>query len=38
MEKNNIIECIGNTPLIKINKIFKNFKSNFYVKCEFMNP
>lgn len=38
MDKNNIIDCIGNTPLIKINKLFKNFNSNFYVKCEFMNP
>ena len=38
MVKNNILECIGNTPLIKINKIFENFNSNFYGKCEFMNP
>lgn len=38
MLNNNILECIGNTPLIKINKIFEEFNSNFYCKCEFMNP
>lgn len=38
-EKNNsITDFIGNTPIIKINKLFKIFKSNFYCKCEFMNP
>ncbi|MBQ7450157.1 cysteine synthase A [bacterium] len=32
----NIAETIGNTPLVKINKLTKN--SNLYAKVEFFNP
>ena len=32
----NLIETIGNTPLVKINKLSKN--PNFYAKVEFFNP
>jgi len=35
---NNIIETIGNTPLVKLNKITENVKPNIYAKCEFFNP
>lgn len=37
---NSILETIGNTPLVKLNRLTKKFgiKSNIYVKCEFFNP
>ena len=35
---NNILDLIGNTPLIKLNKITKNLLGNFYVKYEGYNP
>ena len=35
---NNIIETIGNTPLIKLNRITEDVKPNIYAKCEFFNP
>lgn len=35
---NNILELIGNTPLIKLNKITKDFKGDFYAKVEAFNP
>ncbi len=35
---NNILELIGNTPLIKLNKITKNLLGNFYAKYEGFNP
>jgi cysteine synthase len=34
----NVLEMIGNTPMIKINKINKNKKVNIYVKLEGQNP
>ena len=34
----NILEAIGNTALVKINKLSKNLKCNLYAKCEFLNP
>lgn len=33
-----IIELIGNTPLVKINKLTKGFKSQVYAKMESLNP
>ena len=30
----NILELIGNTPLIKLNKITKNFPGEYYTKYE----
>jgi len=36
--KNNILEAIGNTPLVKLNKLAENLKPNIYVKLEFLNP
>lgn len=35
---NNVLELIGNTPLIKLNKITQNLKGNFYAKVEAFNP
>lgn len=35
---NNISELIGNTPLIKLNKITEGMKGSFYAKVEAFNP
>ncbi|MCB6087481.1 cysteine synthase family protein [Flavobacterium psychrophilum] len=35
---NNVLELIGNTPLIKIDKITEGLKGNFYAKVEAFNP
>jgi cystathionine beta-synthase len=35
---NNILELIGNTPLIKLNKISNGLTGNFYAKVEAFNP
>ena len=34
----NILSTIGNTPVVKINKIAKNLNCNVFAKCEFLNP
>ncbi|MBA7505313.1 Cysteine synthase [subsurface metagenome] len=34
----NIIETIGKTPLVKLNRITKNVEPNIYVKIEAFNP
>ncbi len=35
---NNILELIGNTPLIKLNKVTQNLEGNYYAKVEAFNP
>ncbi len=35
---NNVLELIGNTPLIKIDKITKGLNGNFFAKVEAFNP
>ena len=35
---NNILELIGNTPLIKLNKITEDFPGTYYTKYEGFNP
>ncbi len=35
---NTILDLIGNTPLIKLNKITKDLPGNFYAKYEAFNP
>ena len=35
---NNILELIGNTPLIRLNEVTKNFKGTFFSKFEGFNP
>lgn len=34
----NVLQLIGETPLVKLNKIAKNFLGNFYAKVEAFNP
>lgn len=34
----NILEVIGRTPIVKINKIASHLPCNIYAKCEFLNP
>ncbi len=35
---NNVLELIGNTPLLKLNKVTEKLKGNFYAKVEAFNP
>ncbi|MCC5792777.1 MAG: pyridoxal-phosphate dependent enzyme [Legionellaceae bacterium] len=34
----NILAAIGQTPVVKINRIARNLPCEIYVKCEFLNP
>jgi cystathionine beta-synthase len=38
--KNDITDCVGNTPLVRINNITKaeGIKCELLAKCEFLNP
>lgn len=36
--KESILDTIGNTPLIKLNKITKGLKPQIFIKAEFFNP
>ncbi len=36
--KNNILETIGHTPLVKLNRVATETDSNVYAKIEFFNP
>jgi cysteine synthase A len=35
---NSILEAIGETPLVRLNKIAKDLEANVLVKCEHLNP
>ena len=35
---NSVLDLIGNTPLIKLNKITENLKGNYFCKLEAFNP
>ena len=35
---NNVLELIGDTPLIKLNKVTEELEGNFYAKVEAFNP
>lgn len=35
---NNILEAIGKTPLVKLNRVGHELACNLYGKCEFLNP
>ncbi|KAA3617535.1 MAG: pyridoxal-phosphate dependent enzyme [Calditrichaeota bacterium] len=35
---NNILEAIGNTPIVKINKMLPDSQANVYAKLEYLNP
>jgi cysteine synthase len=34
----NIVATVGNTPLVKLNRIVAGLEADIYVKCEFFNP
>ena len=36
--KNNVLEAIGNTPLVRLNSVTKDVNAKIYAKLEFMNP
>jgi cystathionine beta-synthase len=33
-----VLELVGNTPLVKLQKVAQHVKANIYVKLEYMNP
>ena len=35
---NNIVETIGHTPLVKLNKVTQGLEATILLKCEFFNP
>lgn len=35
---NNIVETVGNTPLVKLNRVTEGLDANILLKCEFFNP
>jgi cysteine synthase A len=35
---NNILEAIGNTPLVRLNRVTQGITANILAKCEFLNP
>src|SRR5579871_6204190 len=34
----NITEAVGNTPIVRLNRVAKDVPAEIYVKCEFLNP
>jgi cystathionine beta-synthase len=36
--KANILEAIGSTPIVKLQKVAKHVAAEIFVKCEYMNP
>ena len=38
MVKNNILEAIGNTPLVRLNRVSEHLQATVLVKVEFVNP
>ncbi|MEK6554784.1 MAG: pyridoxal-phosphate dependent enzyme, partial [Bdellovibrionota bacterium] len=35
---NNILETIGHTPLVRLNRVGADLSCNLFAKCEFLNP
>lgn len=35
---NNILDAIGNTPIVRLNTLAAHTKSNVFAKCEYLNP
>lgn len=35
---NSILDAIGHTPIVRLNKVIQTPKANLFVKCEYMNP
>jgi cystathionine beta-synthase len=38
MKFNTILEAIGRTPLVRINRLAQDLECELYAKCEFLNP
>src|SRR5262249_53485526 len=38
MKCNNILEAVGRTPLVRLNRISQGLKPQIWVKAEFINP
>ncbi len=38
MRCNNILEAVGNTPLVRLNRLTAGFDAEVYVKADYMNP
>src|ERR1035438_10094804 len=38
MRYNNVLEAIGHTPLIKLNRLTADMKTQVYAKCDYLNP
>jgi cystathionine beta-synthase len=38
MRYNNILEVIGHTPLVRLNRLARGFKPEVYAKCDYLNP
>ncbi|MBI3553841.1 MAG: pyridoxal-phosphate dependent enzyme [Elusimicrobia bacterium] len=38
MRYENILETIGGTPLVRLNRMAEGYKPKIYLKCEFFNP
>jgi cystathionine beta-synthase len=38
MKCNNILEAMGHTPLIRLNRLTKNLEPQIYVKADYLNP
>jgi cystathionine beta-synthase len=38
MRYNNILEAIGHTPLIRLNRIPKDWRAEVWAKCDYLNP
>jgi len=38
MKCNNILEAVGNTPMIRLNRLSKDFPAEVYVKADYLNP
>ena len=35
---NNILHCVGNTPMVRLHKLTEQIRTPVFAKCEFMNP
>src|ERR671925_2154826 len=35
---NNIVETVGRTPLVKLNRVVNDVPASILLKCEFFNP
>ena len=36
--KSNILEAVGSTPIVKLQKVAQHVAADIYVKCEYLNP